>query len=388
MKIERAKKRLATSLERINSAALEAALRRAAEGPFDYTISPTFTFVNGTVADANQMNTDLGTLFSWANGGVDHANVNPAVGFFASDLKGTSTAANTFGGTAGYVFAASGASVTPLTVAGFAAQSSDIFDVLTLPSGGAKVFGIASTGNAFFGAAAFANANGTNGILTIARGDAAATTSGGLVFGNGTSAQTAAIGSGTGFGGANNIGFFPAFNSNASLQVTLAGAYSTFQSPPSVAAGAAVGDFIAQRSASTGAIFLGGATLSASFSQLTGGPVVMSWSGSPSFKEFDINGQLACATSGSATLSYVPPVYTPAGAATGGSLHMVFGTGVGTGGAQSVPLAGAATFTNAASYVVMVSGNVSVATVTPTAGNAFSVTAVNGAPFAWMAIGT
>jgi hypothetical protein len=68
------------------------------------------------------------------------------------------------------------------------------------------------------------------------------------------------------------------------------------------------------------------------------------------FEILDAGGVLAT-TGGSTTASYLPPCYTAAGAAVAGTLHIVQGTFVGTGGSANLTLSGAAAFTSATSYI-------------------------------------
>lgn len=68
------------------------------------------------------------------------------------------------------------------------------------------------------------------------------------------------------------------------------------------------------------------------------------------FKILDAGGVQAT-TSGSSTLSYLPPVYTAAGAAVASTAHIVTGTFTGTGGSVTVTFSGAAAFSSNTSYL-------------------------------------
>jgi hypothetical protein len=67
------------------------------------------------------------------------------------------------------------------------------------------------------------------------------------------------------------------------------------------------------------------------------------------FEILDAGGIQGC-TSASSTLSYLPPVYTAAGAAVASTLHIVQGTFAGTGSVVTFSLTGAAAFTSGTSY--------------------------------------
>lgn len=57
-------------------------------------------------------------------------------------------------------------------------------------------------------------------------------------------------------------------------------------------------------------------------------------------------------TSASTTLSYLPPVYTAAGAAVASTAHIVIGSFVGTGAGVNITLSGAAAFSSQFSYTI------------------------------------
>lgn len=116
-----------------------------------------YTFIPNTLAQSAQVNADLNTLYGWANQGLDHSNVNPAVGFYASDITSISSASGTFGGgvgaTNGFTFLAPGSGVTPLSIVGVSGQTADIFDIFNLAAG-TKVFSIDGSGEGQFTAMA------------------------------------------------------------------------------------------------------------------------------------------------------------------------------------------------------------------------------------------
>jgi hypothetical protein len=101
-------------------------------------------FVNGTPADATQVNTNNVQILAWANGGVEANNVGPG-GFFATQIKPTSDALGIFGGLFGYTFAPGVATEVPLTLAGVGGQSVDYFRI-TATLGGSKLLWLDKTG--------------------------------------------------------------------------------------------------------------------------------------------------------------------------------------------------------------------------------------------------
>lgn len=91
------------------------------------TLTLPYTFVNGTTADANQVDADLNAVATVVNG-LDNANVG-AAGFYASQIIPTATFQAQFGGALGYTFAPGVAGQVPLTLTGTASQAADLFDV-------------------------------------------------------------------------------------------------------------------------------------------------------------------------------------------------------------------------------------------------------------------
>lgn len=62
------------------------------------------SFTSGTVISSSQMNSNFNSIATWANGNVDHTNINNSAGIYASQLVPTSGAQATFGGSTGYTF--------------------------------------------------------------------------------------------------------------------------------------------------------------------------------------------------------------------------------------------------------------------------------------------
>lgn len=180
-------------------------------------------FVNGTAADATQVDANNAAIILWANGGIDNTNIG-AAGIFASQIKPTTGPQAVFGGALGYTFP----NPTPafaLTVAGLnqvtyalafpnksssAVKQTTVFADNTVNARGivAEVFAVTS--------------NNAGGLLTL-------DTSG-------------------------NLGL----NGGLLAAVVEATALGTFSAP----AGLAAGDVVGQRGISTGALILGGATTS------------------------------------------------------------------------------------------------------------------------------
>jgi len=89
-------------------------------------LSLPYTFVNGTIADANQVDADFNAVVAVVNG-LDQANIG-VNGIYASQIIPTSTPQATFGGTFGYVFNPGLNTVVPLTLAAPSGQTADLLD--------------------------------------------------------------------------------------------------------------------------------------------------------------------------------------------------------------------------------------------------------------------
>lgn len=202
-------------------------------------ISRTYNFTNGTTADGSQVDTNENTVYTWANGNVDHFNIGSA-GIYMSQCVPTSAAQATLGGTVGLILGGYAQTVIPLTIYGNALQSADLWDVL-LTNGGTKVLSIAAGGGLTFGAGITAvnsavqiyNDNGgTNGLILNVP---TSSTNGFQFMVNGVQkAQISAAGSFFSPAGVAIIG-------NASIIGSLA-----------------AGDIVAARSSSTGFMWWGG----------------------------------------------------------------------------------------------------------------------------------
>ena len=206
-----------------------------------------------TVVDAVIHNANFPEIQTAVNS-IDHTNMGPA-GIYASNLLPTTAAQATFGATAtgvGYKFLANDATAVPLTVSGVSGQSADIFDV-TLTSGGTKAAYVTAAGHLAFGAIASSETS-----LPWITGDSGATI--GLILNVPT-------------GSTNGFRFL--VNGSNIAQITAAGALTTNGAIQAIGASAFVvssalgalsgpsssnnGDFIGQRTSSTGFLWLGGA---------------------------------------------------------------------------------------------------------------------------------
>jgi hypothetical protein len=278
------------------------------------------TFVNGTTINAAPFNSNFSAVATAVNN-IDNTNIG-AAGLYASQLAPTTIVQATFGGSVGYTFPSS----------------------VLVPSGSVSA-GTLATG-------------ATTGDLSAAR---SATT--GAVFWGSNGSQYLDFGLTT-------AGRFTL--NGAGLTVTTNGIASGALPAPLL-----TGDLSASRSATTGALYMGsngsnyfdfGISSAGSFS-FTGGGIRSA-------------STVVGTQSGSTTQTYLPPVYTTAGAAVAGTLHAVIGTvTITTTGSTAgnnyaalssgtVTLSGAAAFSSATSYAVAFfspSGGLSGGTTTITA---------------------
>jgi hypothetical protein len=230
-----------------------------------------YTAVANQVAPSASYNANDAAIVAWANGNIDNTNIGSA-GIFASQIKPTTGTQATFGATAtgvGYKFLANDATAVPLTVSGVSGQSADIFDV-TLTSGGNKVFSVVSSG-----------VTGTTALAALSLPPAAVagdfvvqrTASAGAAWFGGAS-QRGSIDFGTSTAGQFTISAATAFNGFIS---TVGIVYGSYTATPSAPGTSSTGDGVFQRTASTGALFLGGATdfMAMDYSLNTSGHVTM-----------------------------------------------------------------------------------------------------------------
>lgn len=91
------------------------------------TLAIPYTFVNGTIADATQVDADFNAVVAVVNG-IDFVNIG-ANGIYANQILPTNLAQATFGGVVGYQFSPNVTSVVPLTIAAPIGQTADLFDI-------------------------------------------------------------------------------------------------------------------------------------------------------------------------------------------------------------------------------------------------------------------
>lgn len=91
------------------------------------TLTYPYTFVNGTVADATQVDANFNAVGTIING-LDYANIGGA-GIYASQIIPTAVGFAQFGGSFGYTFQPNNAGQCPLTLRGTSGQTADLFDV-------------------------------------------------------------------------------------------------------------------------------------------------------------------------------------------------------------------------------------------------------------------
>jgi len=91
-------------------------------------LSYPYTFTNGTIADANQVDANFNAALAVVNG-LDNANV-AAGGFYASQIKPTTSVQATFGGALGYIFNPNAAAQVPVTIKAPSGQTADLLDVI------------------------------------------------------------------------------------------------------------------------------------------------------------------------------------------------------------------------------------------------------------------
>lgn len=238
-------------------------------------------FVNGSVADATQVNANFSSLVNCGNN-IDNTNIG-ANGIYASQIKPTSSGQATFGGTQAYTFA------NGLTVNGG----------LTLGS-----------------------------VLSIANG--------------GTGSATA--------------------NLTAGSNISVTGTWPN------------------QTIAFTGVLPIA-----------SGG----TGSGSQNFVDLSttqsIGGAKSFTSAVQALSSYVPPVYTQAGATVASTLHAVLGVCNAISTTCTVTLSGAATFTNASSYqcFITLDGGSATNGFFPISATQFQISnTLNASSYGWFCIGT
>jgi hypothetical protein len=389
-------------------------------------VSLQYTFTPGTDAYSAQVNTNFNDIVTVVNGLLDNTNLNNTgtVGIYASQVVPTTVGQATFGGAIGYTFSPGAAGQVGLTVNGAVAQTADIFDVFLTPAG-TKAFSVSAIGTtAISESLSFQPPTATPGGGSVRiYNDGAAVP--GLLFNVGASSTN---------------GFTFASNNVRVASISTAGAVSgtsgTFSGALSGTFGTFSGNLIVGNGSggagSSGSIQIGGSSTNAYIDFGLTTPGVITFSGNDGSFSFPvkftgavavagaltgasgafsstlsalslaINGSygitsagLIVGSSNGSTTAYVPPVYTPAGAALASTAHMVLGLGYTTssGGAVSVTLSGAAAFSSSTSYAAFVIGVPAQETwsFNPASGTGFQLTGGSGASgqaVAWLAIGS
>jgi hypothetical protein len=364
------------ALVALGAIGLPAAARAACSGiPFTFTNSV-------SIVDATTTNANNAALLGCATQ-VDNTQIGPA-GIFPSQVISTGVSTGTFGGLFPYTFTSSSNTQVPLTVQASTTPSVDLFDIVNnarstkyvwvtsaglLNTNGAVAIGGglsmsgaltgATTGNfsgllsagAAGGAAFFGPAGTTNNFISI-----------GNTVGSG-SAQPTLIGAGTTEFGATIGGVAPTL-----LGVAAPGVFGLALD---TSGNLGVPGYLrSATSATSGEWITGGATSNVSFVSSGSVGAIISFNGTaPTFPEFDFNGQVAAARNGSATLGYLPPVFSAAGSALTSSTHIVTGSSsisfsAASSSTATVNLSGAAQFASAPFVVWTLASNPFVTTYT------------------------
>jgi hypothetical protein len=220
-----------------------------------------YTFVAGTEAISAQVNANFSEIATVVNGELDNTNINSSVGIYASQIIPTSTVQATFGGAYGYVIAPGVTTQVPLTISGITSQNVDLFDIY-LTSGGSKDFWITSSGNMHIASGITFNApltSPSNAAVALANDNAA---TGGLILNvptgstNGFQFQTAG----------STVASIAASGAVATGALTVTGqikATTSIVAGSATAGTATAGDVWASRTASTGALQVGGSIANA-----------------------------------------------------------------------------------------------------------------------------
>lgn len=398
------------------------------------TLTLPWTFVNGTTADATQVDANFTAVAGSVNA-IDNTNIG-ANGIYASQIIPTAPFQAEFGGTIGYSFNPGVANQVPLSIVGAPSQTADLFDVQN--SALTRVAWIDNTGVVHgtyiattpYGNTAFAAASykwpasgGTGGMMA----------SSGITI-NGVTATLCTFGIS---GGAAAIAIDQAGDIGANGNVNASG-WVQAGSGGSIA-GQSAGDGVFGRSTTTGLIGLGGSgsravfdwnittanTLSCStsfavagskvtFSNVAGNGFTMVPSADGNLATMTItnaaqtkallrfdntdanNGNLYVTRGGN--LANVLQAQTSAGAQISGNLHCLQGTATATGSVMNVSLTGTpgagTAFTSSSSYMVICLDVSSTVTsvligVTNVSGTSFQIgSATSGHTLVWFAIGT
>jgi hypothetical protein len=324
------------------------------------TLSIPNTFVTGTTINAAPFNANFTAIQTWS-ANIDNTNIG-AAGLFASQILPTTSGQATFGGTQAYAFAnalsvTSPAGIVPLIVQGPAVPSTDLFQVLG-PSA-VQYLRVTQTGRV----------DASGGLVLPTATVGLATTAVELINDN---AATGGLILNVPTGSTNGWQF--QVNGSTVAQITAAGSGS-------FAALTVSGAFSPGSISTAGNITSTAGNIAATVGRILG-------------------------SSNGSTQTYLPPVYTVAGAAVANTEHIVTGTtsvsfsASNNSGPVYVTLSGAAAFTSSASYLIIATsqagtvGNPVMITANPATGTSFTLQGLAVSAFTatyavqWIAIGT
>ena len=299
---------------------------------FANTVTIPNTFVNGQFIDANLFNQNFQSIVTFANGNIDATNIG-ALGLYGSQIKPTSVAEATLGGTVVYTFPAginvNGAVLranSGLTVVGTTNLAATTFSVPPTMSG-AGIAAATIPNAALVTTPLTALTAGANISIT---GSAPNLTIAATIPATGVSSVTGSGNIVSSGGGAPNITLVAA--------PSISGANITTNTIPKTAI---VGG--------TGVTSVTGSGNVVSSGGLTPNITLVS---SPTFT----GGSFSTPVTVSA--GHIPPVYTATGADGGNTVHIVIGIGTFTTASTSINLnfTGAAVFTSGTSYACTANG--------------------------------
>lgn len=107
-----------------------------------------YTFSAGQTIFSAQVNTNFSTLATAINGNLDHFNVGSA-GIYPSQIKCTSVGTCTYGSSQTYFYNPNNISVVPLAITNASAATADYFDVTYSGATAGNIFHVDLEGNAF-----------------------------------------------------------------------------------------------------------------------------------------------------------------------------------------------------------------------------------------------
>lgn len=320
------------------------------------TLTLPYTFVNGTTADALQVDADFNAVSTVVNG-LDNANVG-ANGFYASQIIPVAAYQAQFGGALGYKFAPGAAAQVPLTIQAAASQTADMLDIVT--SALTKVVWVDSNGvlNATtLGIAPSTVAQDANLGLKVTGVNMQSQFTGVGIQGVRPTLNLAATGTGgqtwgiiSGDSGGFTAGGLTFFNEiTSAIALTLANnGVATFGSAVNVPGYLTLGpsgysgtngDINISRSTTTGAMFLGGASSRCGIDYgVTTAGVLNIGSGA------NIQGATQAQRSGSFTLGMLAPSFVAGGTSADARLHTVVGQVTAAAATTTINFVGAAQF--------------------------------------------